>query len=71
MLWWKAYLQSVIQTNSIEHDNPNTIEMMFRKLQEEAIVGINISESWLESIPVHGGEMPEEYKNDTNIVKNV
>ena len=42
---------------------------MFRKLQEEELIGININESWLEGIPVHDGEIPEEYKKDNNIVK--
>ena len=69
VLWWKAYLQSAIQTNSTEQDNSNTIDKMLRKLQEEEIVGINISNSWLEIIPVHDGELPEEFKNDNNIVK--
>ena len=42
---------------------------MFRKLQEEEIVGININELWLKNIPIHEGELSEEYKNDNNIVE--
>ena len=53
----------------MDQDHSNTIERMFRKLQEEEIVGININESWLEDIPVHLGEIPQESKSDINIVK--
>ena len=42
---------------------------MFRKLQEEEIVDINVEESWFQNIPVHHGEIPEEYKSDANFVK--
>ena len=42
---------------------------MFRKLEEEEIVGINVEESWFQNIPVHCGEIPEEYKSDSNVVK--
>ena len=59
ILWWKAYLQSAIDTPRVEQDHPNTIEKMFRKLQEEEIVGININASWLEDVPVHHGEIPQ------------
>ena len=69
VLLWKAYLQSAIDTPSVEQDHPNTIERMFRKLQEEEIVGININESWLEDITVYLEEIPQEYKSDNNIVK--
>ena len=69
VLLWKAYLQSAIDTPSVEQDHPNTIERIFRKLQEEEIVRINIDESWLEDVPVHHGEIPQEFKSDINVVK--
>ena len=42
---------------------------MFRKLQEEGIVGININESWLGDIQIHTSEIPQEFRSDNNIAK--
>ena len=42
---------------------------MFRKLQDEEIVGLNVEKAWFENSPIHLGLMPDEFKNDLNIVK--
>ena len=64
-----GYKSASIQKSDVEQDHLSTIERMFRKLQEEEIVGININSYQLEKVPVHVGNVPEEFKSDPNIVK--
>ena len=42
---------------------------MFRKLQDEEIVGLNVNQSWFENVVVHEESLPEEIQSDTNVVK--
>ena len=42
---------------------------MFRKVQEEEIVGLNVNKSWFENSQIHLGTIPDEFKSDLNIIK--
>ena len=42
---------------------------MFRKLQDEEIVGLNVNKSWFKNSPIHQGSIPDEFQSDLNIVK--
>ena len=42
---------------------------MFRKLQDEEIVGLNVKKSWFENSPIRLGPITDEFKSDLNIVK--
>ena len=42
---------------------------MFRRLQHNEIVGLNVKQSWFEQASIHVGPLPEEFQSDPNVVK--
>ena len=68
VLWWKSYLKNV-KREYTEDETHTTIERIFRKVQEEEIVGLNVNKSWFENSQIHLGTIPDEFKSDLNIIK--
>ena len=45
------------------------IAQMFRKLQDEEIIGVDVNPLWLHKTPLYTGELPFEFRETPKVIK--